>query len=118
MQYYIVSLKHTSKGDTALTFWGPNGSGYTWHKKRAGIYTQEEADGFNGDNENIPVATELVDKFWMNALDFSDEYVSVANNPTVLKHLGLSDKMMKPKKFAGCRMTFINTPVIHEIQSA
>jgi hypothetical protein len=108
-QYYIVSLKHTSKGDTALTFWCANGCGYTLHKDRAGLYTQEEARKHENEN-NIKVLKELVDPFWMNALDFKDKYISVPNNKTVLHHLGLSDKEMKPKKFATCRMTFINTP--------
>ncbi len=44
-EYYIISLKHTSKGDTALTFWCANGSGYTWHRDRAGVYTAQELKG-------------------------------------------------------------------------
>lgn len=110
MEYYIVSLKHTSKGDTALTFWGPNGSGYTWHRDRAGIYSEEEVEKCRS-VDNIPVPTEKVDKWWMRALDFTDEYISVPNTPTVLHDLGLSSQLMKPKRSAGCRMTFINTPV-------
>jgi hypothetical protein len=109
-KYYIVSIKHTSKGDTALTFWGPNRSGYAWHRKNAGVYSESDL-GNIPDELNVPVEKEVVDKFWMNALDFNDKYVSVPNNPTVLRHLGLSDKLMKPKKFASCRMAFINTPV-------
>ena len=112
-QYYIVSLKHTSKGDTALTFWGDNHCGYRWHKKGVGIYTEEEAEKIK-DEWNVPVLKEDADKFWMNALDFKDEYVSVPNNPTVLHHLKLDSKYMKPKKMQGCRMVFINTPVIPE----
>ncbi len=108
-QYYIVSLKHTSKGDTALTFFGPDNCGYAWHRKNAGIYG-EEVYRFTGDDA-VAVDAQLVDKFWMNALDFKDEYISVPNNKTVLFHLGLSDKLMKPKKYASCRMVFINTPV-------
>ena len=109
-EYYIVSLKHTSKGDAALTFWGANGCGYAWHKKNAGLYSLEEGNKCTS-SDNVKVEKELVDKFWMNALDFKDEYVSVPNNKTVLFHLGLSDKEMKPKKFATCKMVFINTPV-------
>lgn len=49
IQYYIISLKHTSKGDTALTFWGEDGNGYTWHRDRAGVrnglITQERQYG-------------------------------------------------------------------------
>lgn len=107
-QYYIVSIKHTSKGDTALTFWCADGGGYTWHKNRAGVYNEHEAVKCES-ADNIKVPKELVDPFWMDALDFSDKYISVPNTPTVLHHLGLSNKLMKPKKWAGCRMTFINT---------
>lgn len=109
--YYIISIKHTSKGDTALTFWCANGNGYCWDRSRAGKYTKEEA-GIRADDElNILVEVEKVDPFWMNALDFNDKYVAVPNSPTVRHHLGITDKHMKPKKFAGCRMQFINTPL-------
>lgn len=109
-EYYIVSLKHTSKGDTALTFWRTNGCGYAWHKKNVGIYSEEEANKCTSE-DNVKVLKEDVEKFWMNALDFNDEYISVPNNKTVLFYLGLSEKYMKPKKMASCRMVFINTPV-------
>jgi hypothetical protein len=108
-QYYIVSVKHTSKGDTALTFWCSNGNGYTWHRDRAGLYTEDEARKCIS-VDNIMVEKEKVGPFWMNAVDFNDKYISVPNQPTVLHHLGMSNKLMKPKKFAGCRMVFINTP--------
>lgn len=109
-QYYVISLKHTSKGDTALTFWCANGGGYTWHRDRAGLYTEEEAKKCIS-SDNVMVEKEKVDPFWMNAVDFSDRYISVANTLQVRHALGISDKEMKPKKYAGCRMQFINTPV-------
>lgn len=109
-QYYIVSLKHTSKGDTALTFWGANGGGYTWHRDRAGIYYESLVDHFTS-AENVKVLKETVDLYWMNADDFDDKYISVPNNPMILKKFGLSAHLMKPKKFAGCRMVFTNLPV-------
>lgn len=111
--YYIVSVRHTSKGDTALTFWSHNFSGYAWNKKNCGLYTEVEAKKCISD-DNIMVPSDIVDKFWMNALDFKDEYVAVPNTPTVLFHLGISDKMMKSKKYASCRMTFINTPTVSD----
>lgn len=110
MEYYIISLKHTSKGDTALTFWGKNGSGYTWNRERAGVYNEVEANECKSE-DNVPVLKSLVDPFWMNAADFGDKYISVPNNPTVLSKLGITNRLMKPKKFASCRMTFLNTPV-------
>jgi hypothetical protein len=109
-EYYIVSLKHTSKGDTALTFWCANGNGYTWHKDRAGLYSEDIVSQYTSD-DNVAVEKGLIDKFWMNAIDYNDKYVSVPNTKQVLFHLGLSDKYMKPKRMAGCRMQFINIPI-------
>lgn len=113
MEYYIISLKHTSKGDTALTFWCANGGGYTWHRRNAGIYTEEQIQK-HVNEYNVAVPKDKVDPFWMRALDFNDEYISVPNQPTVHVHLGISNQLMKPKKFAGCRMVFINTPVTQQ----
>jgi hypothetical protein len=110
MEYYIISLRHTSKGDTALTFFGPNNSGYAWHRDRAGRYSYEDAVKFSSKDSPM-VECNKVDPFWMNAVDYGDKYISVPNNAQVKHALGLNDKLMKPKKFAGCRMQFINTPV-------
>jgi hypothetical protein len=112
-QYYLISLKHTSKGDSALTFWCADGCGYTWHKDRAGLYSEEEVIKCECE-DSVRVEKSLVDPFWMNAIDYSDKYVSVPNNAQVLHALGIEKAAkiyMKPKKFAGCRMQFINTPV-------
>lgn len=110
MEYYIISLKHTSKGDTALTFWCANGCGYTWHRDRAGLYTEEEAKKCIS-ADNVMVEKSKVDPFWMNANDFGDKYIAIANTPAVRQAIGITDKLMKPKKYAGCRMAFMNTPV-------
>lgn len=110
MEYYIISLKHTSKGDAALTFWGPNGGGYTWHRDRAGLYSEDIVDRYTSE-DNVKVEKEKVDQFWMNAVDYGDKYISVANTPGVRRELGFSDRLMKPKKYATCRMAFMNTPV-------
>lgn len=109
-QYYIISLKHTSKGDAALTFWGPNGGGYTWHRDRAGVYNEDVVDRYTSE-DNVKVEKGNVDPFWMNAVDYGDKYISVANTPGVRRELGFSDRLMKPKKYATCRMAFTNLPV-------
>jgi hypothetical protein len=106
MEYYIISLKHTSKGDTALTFWGANRSGYTWDKNRAGLYSHNEAFMLS-DELNVAVQKDIVDRFWQDANDFGDKYTSVPNNSTTLYMLGLKSSLMKPKKFASCRIKFL-----------
>lgn len=110
MEYYIISLKHTSKGDAALTFWRANGKGYTLDKDTTGIYTEEQIQQLV-DAFNVAVPKDKVDPFWMRALDYNDEYISVPNQPTVHAHLGISSHLMRPKKYAVCKMVFINTPV-------
>ena len=105
-QYYIVSTKHTSKGDTALTLWGPNNAGYFWEKSMAGVYSEEEIKSFKGDNDNVPIDKEAADKLFLPAKDFGDSYIGLPNDTTVRTILGLSDKNMKPAKYAGCRMKF------------
>jgi len=106
MEYYIVSIKHTSKGDSALTLWGPNNSGYTWHKDRAGVYTEDQIKRFAGDEMNVPVSRGAADLLWLSADDYGDKYISLPNNTTTCALLGLSIKHMKEKKFATCRMKF------------
>jgi hypothetical protein len=109
-QYYIISCKHTSKGDTALLFFGPNNSGYTYQRDKAGRYNNEDAVKYSGPDCPM-VECEKVDPFWMNAVDFGDTFISVPNTPVVRNAIGITDKEMKPKKFAGCRMAFMNTPI-------
>lgn len=112
MEYYIVSLKHTSKGDTALTLWGPNNAGYTRHKFNAGVYTQEEADTFKGDTGNVPVLKSDADKLFLVAYDTPRErFVALPNDPSVLIRLGLDSSAMKLMKCKTCNMKFCNEPI-------
>lgn len=109
-QYYIVSVKHTSKGDAALTFWRKNGVGYTWHRDSAGIYDQEEVKKHVA-LDQIAVEKELADPYWMNANDFGDKYIAMPNTIAVCRILGIEQKHMKPKKYATCHWAFTNLPV-------
>lgn len=106
MEYYIVSTKHTSKADTALTLWGPNNAGYVYDKSRAGVYTQAQADTFKGDDENIPVSKEKADKLFLPAKDFNDRFVALPNDTTVRTVLGITTTSMKPAKYKSCKMIF------------
>lgn len=106
MEYYIISLKHTSIGDTALTLWRANAAGYTWDQKSAGTYTEDEIKPYAGDYQNIPVPKAIADNYFLSAKDFGDSYVALPNDITVRRALNLSEREMKPKKYATCRMKF------------
>lgn len=105
-QYYIVSLRHTSKGDTALTLWGPNNAGYCYDKSRAGVYSEEQISHHNTDKENIAVDKEKADALFLPATDFNDKFVALPNNTTVRAILGLPTAPMKPAKYKTCKMIF------------
>lgn len=104
-EYYIISLKHTSIGDTALTLWGENHNGYTWHKDRAGIYHEEDKQGTES-NQNVFVDKEAADRFWLPGNDYGDKFIALPNDTTVRTLLKLDAKQMKPKKLKGCQIVF------------
>jgi hypothetical protein len=105
-KYYIVSTKHTSKADTALTLWGHNNAGYVYSKSRAGIYTEDQVKRFENDIENIPVDKEAADKLFLPADDYNDHFIALPNDTTVRTILNVSTKGMKPAKYKTCKMLF------------
>jgi hypothetical protein len=97
-EYYIVSLKHTSKGDTALTLWRHNSNGYCWYREWAGVYKEEEK-GVIENFENVFVEKEKADSLFALTYPYDDEERTILPNlPEVLQALGLDEKKMKPKK--------------------
>jgi hypothetical protein len=59
--FYIICLRHSSNQDYAITWWGPNNSGYTLNLDNAGKYTLDQIikdervkDKHNGDDYGIP----------------------------------------------------------------
>lgn len=105
MEYYVVSTRHTSKGDTALTLWGKNHSGYTYHKDRAGLYGDEDRAGIEASGD-VFVKKEDADKLFLPAKDFNDEFIALPNDITVRTILGIPTKNMKPVKYKSCKMIF------------
>ncbi len=104
-QYYVVSLKHTSKADTALTLWRPNRAGYTWDVRGAGVYTDDDRPAIETD-ENVFIDKDLADKFALNGNDYGDKFFALPNDLTVRAYLYLDEKKMKPAKAKTCKMVF------------
>jgi len=103
--FYIVSLKHTSKADTALTLWGANRSGYVWCKYRAGVYTEAEAEKLRSD-DNVPVEKNIADLFFLPGHDYEQNFVALPNDIFVRKALGLTTAHMKNVRCASCHIEF------------
>lgn len=114
-EFYIISLKHTSKGDAALTFWGADGKGYTWHQARAGIYTEASAKK-HIDLYNAAVDKQHVDAYWRDAIDHGDLYISIPNTDRVRKALGLSTKLLD-KGRGNCRVSFVHGEAVRRIRN-
>jgi hypothetical protein len=110
-QYYIISLKHTSRGDKALTFWRSNGKGYAWHRDQCGLYAEDVVNEYTSD-DNVAVLKETADKLWCDADDHGEKYIALPNTTANRKKLGISNKLMKPARTATCRMIFVNSPVL------
>lgn len=88
--YYIISLKHTAKEDSQITFWRENNQGYSMHKDDAGIYGSYET-GYHDSDANMPVLVDEVEKLFKS--DGTREYLP--NNKLVLGKLGLEYKGRK-----------------------
>jgi len=58
---YIISLKHTSKSDSAFTLWRPANKGYCQSLNSAGLYDIPEK-GYHDSDDNLPVETELAER--------------------------------------------------------
>lgn len=60
-RYFIASIKHTSKDDEHITWWGPNGCGYTpVVGERIGEYDAIEAGRLNDGCDTLAVPVDVV----------------------------------------------------------
>ena len=87
MNYYIASLKHTSKFDEHICFWGPNHCGYTpVVGERIGEYTLEEAQKLNNGDSCVAVPVDSVkpllspEPYWRPGARFYDQRGPVVQN--------------------------------------
>lgn len=105
MHYYIISLKHTSKGDSALTLWRLDGKGYCWYSDWAGRYLKEDTEN-RIDEQNVSVEVDTTNPLFEKTTYDGEERWVLPNTKSVREKLGLDSKLMKAKKYATCFMSF------------
>lgn len=103
-EYYIVSLKHTSRGDSAITLWRPDGNGYCWYQDWAGVYPTIESN--RADSLNVYVEKEIADPLFKQTTYDGENRMVLPNNSKVWDALNLNPKLMKAKKYKSCYMSF------------
>ena len=104
-QYYIISLKHTSRADSAITLWRKNSGGYCWYQDWAGLYNDSDRPG-RSDGENVFVEKDIADKLFKMTVYGGEVRMVLPNAVNVWNELELSPKVMKAKKYATCFMSF------------
>ena len=103
-KYYIVSIKHTSKGDSALTLWCADSKGYTLYEPTAGIYT--DADKVSANELNVFVDKEAADKLWAKTMYDRELRHVLRNNSITRIALGIDNKLMLPVRYKSITMSF------------
>lgn len=106
-QYYIISLKHTSIEDSALTLWRRGNKGYCWYKDWAGIYSEEEAESATNHThpDNVCVPVEVADKLFVTVLYDGEQRLVLPNRDYVWAELNLEHRLMKEAKYRTCYMS-------------
>jgi len=86
-EYFVLSVKHTTRGRRFISLWGPNSSGYYNRIHAAGRYSAEEIHNrinyYNDGCDSIAVPCEILDSMKVPApegwFDTNDGHV-VENN--------------------------------------
>ena len=105
MQYYIVSLKHTSKADTAITLWKSASAGYCWYQEWAGLYThQEQMKHSPNDQHDVFIEKDLLESYLTEVMYEGGIWNVLPNTPEVRKALNLNYNLMKPKRNKTCNI--------------
>ncbi len=64
---YVISLKHTHKGDKYITLWRPNNAGYCYSQDQAGKY-KEIIDGYhNNETNSVPFKCDKLDGLFIDS---------------------------------------------------
>lgn len=90
--YYIISLKHTSRLDKAITLWRADNCGYCYHQHNAGVYPEFTEGYHNLENDSLPIKTTILHDFFIKESINSESRI-IPNCKTVWDALSL--KMSK-----------------------
>lgn len=87
--YYIISLKHTRKGEKCIAFWRANNQGYCILEALAGTY-EVPVKYYHDSEENVPVLIKEIEKL-LKPDPFSsgpEKFLILPNTPRNHKILG------------------------------
>lgn len=89
-KFYIVCKRHMHRKDGAILFWGPNRCGYRYGLEHCGLYTEEEAKGFDRPELDMAVPQELVESLAVTRVIDRKELGKVClNTKEVRRELGI-----------------------------
>lgn len=98
-QFYILSLKWTTKDAPVFTLWRSNDSGYTLYEETAGRYTEdrilENQPYYNNNKSTMAVDVVLIEDDFVRLKDFGHWVESLPNTPEIRKKLGIKLKQLK-----------------------
>jgi hypothetical protein len=107
MEYYIVSLKWTSKADSALTLYRHESNGYCWRKDWAGVFGEEAK---TKDDLTVAISKEIADPLFVKTIYDGEEIMVLPNNKKTLQTLDINSSKMRPKKYRNCFMSYYHSP--------
>jgi len=65
-EYYVISVKHTWRGDRYITVWGPDDRGYRLRLNKAGRYSEDRVRAhlgyYNSGHSDIAVPVEVCER--------------------------------------------------------
>lgn len=98
-QYYIVSLKRTSRADSWITLWAKDARGYTLNKEWAGLFDE----GYVGSDLCMLIEKDVLDPlFVVGEVVNYEGWKLLPNSEEVRKLLNIDPKKMRPKKYKTC----------------
>lgn len=107
MLCYLVSLRHTSVADSALTLWRHESRGYCWRQDWAGVYETDDPEVMkHASDENVFVPKIQADELFRNTFYDEEQMKCLPNTFIVQKALDLDPNKMKSPKYRTCHMSF------------